>query len=492
MHLDKIILDNFRCFKHLEVNLHPRLNVFVAENGGGKTAILEAIAYAISPFVRSLSTANQRLSAPALKDTDVKLVHSLASNHRTLTFRSDYTQIQIKTTNGLEWDVYKATSHFTKSIPRLSRSTYMSYAEDVLGSINGNERKLLPVFAYYPASRGSLAVPQRIRDSKINYDYPTSALLNCLQPNVDMKELLKWFSLSEATELRRNKGFSPEDYDEYFALRAVRLAVESLLNHKYIEPRFNDHHKFVVTSKKNGGEYELCQLSQGYLSMLALSMDFARRMALANEHLSNLHSSHSIWSPISEYIGKWNPEVANEPLNMRDHIKKMPFIRRQGPLWAPAVMLIDEIDVHLHPSWQQRVLADLMRTFPCTQFIVTTHSPQVLSTVRKENIRVLTRFDDDQWIAKEPHQNPLAHSNSLSLESIMGGTAYPPGPLTDKLREYQRLVGDGHESLSRALELRGELEREWGSDDNELQLLDVTIRKNETLRKLCLSQGEKA
>jgi predicted ATP-binding protein involved in virulence len=65
---------------------------------------------------------------------------------------------------------------------------------------------------------------------------------------------------------------------------------------------------------------------------------------------------------------------------------------------APSIMMIDEIDLHLHPSWQQRVPGDLMTAFPNTQFIVTTHSPQVLSTVPKESIRMIRRDADDRQL----------------------------------------------------------------------------------------------
>src|SRR5207253_4688340 len=70
------------------------------------------------------------------------------------------------------------------------------------------------------------------------------------------------------------------------------------------------------------------------------------------------------------------------------------------PLMATAIMLVDEIDLHLHPSWQQRVLGDLLRTFPATQFIVTTHSPQVLTSVDASCIRVL-RQETDQETGKQ-------------------------------------------------------------------------------------------
>ena len=80
MLLKKIILNHFRCFERLEVDLHPRLTVFVAENGGGKTAVLDGIAIGLSPILRLLSSANQRLSGPGIDDTDFHLESWEAEN----------------------------------------------------------------------------------------------------------------------------------------------------------------------------------------------------------------------------------------------------------------------------------------------------------------------------------------------------------------------------------------------------------------------------
>jgi predicted ATP-binding protein involved in virulence len=125
-----------------------------------------------------------------------------------------------------------------------------------------------------------------------------------------------------------------------------------------------------------------------------------------------------------------------------------------------------------------------MAAFPHTQFIVTTHSPQVVSTVRRENIRMLSQAASGKWEARIPERNPYAHTNSVALEAVMGGHAYPPNDTVDMLREYQRLIGNDQHDEPRALELRAALEAEWSKTDPELGLMDVTIRKNETLRKL--------
>ena len=86
---------------------------------------------------------------------------------------------------------------------------------------------------------------------------------------------------------------------------------------------------------------------------------------------------------------------------------------------TPGIILIDEVDMHLHPEWQQQILRSLKAAFPKVQLIVSTHSPQVLSTLRKENIRVLSSDDDDIWSAVEPLKSPLGHESKDALAYIM-------------------------------------------------------------------------
>ena len=466
MHLKSITLENFRCFKHIEIPLHPRLTVLVAENGGGKTSILDGIAIGLSPLLRYLSSANQRLSGPGIEDTDF---YEWVDDARCIV--SDYALVSVETTEGLKWDNWRASSKGKGLQPdrKIGQTELAAFASTLLDSLKTTAPAIFPVFAYYGVHRGWIVISERLRgESNVNYAYPASALVGALKSLCDFKEMLKWFDTEEASELRENKGVRFKEYVESFALSIVRNAITTILGGAYKDPQFNKEHKFTVMCEDGVEARHVSQLSQGYQSMLALGMDFARRLALANSHL--IFTPELLGSAfVKENVSVPHPGFLNGPL---------------GPSLAPAIMLIDEVDLHLHPSWQQRVLDDLMRAFPNTQFIVTTHSPQVLSTVRKENIRIIEKTEEGSWQAREPSRNPYAHASSLSLEAIMGIDSYPPLPIREKLREYQRLVGDAQHDSPRAKELRADIEKEWGVGDPELQLMDVTIRKNETLQKM--------
>ena len=192
--------------------------------------------------------------------------------------------------------------------------------------------------------------------------------------------------------------------------------------------------RFVV-SQKLGGRTEkrsLGELSGGCRAVLALAGDLARRMAQGNPHLAD-------------------------------------------PLHSEAVVLIDEVDLHLHPSWQQRILRDLTRTFPNAQFIVSTHSPQVLTTVMPEQIVELHR-EDGAVLASRAAATTYGAEAGEVLVAVMGVKARPANDFTDKLQKYLRLVGRGKGTSKTATELRDELE-ELSPQDPALDRADMEMAR---------------
>lgn len=439
MHLKKIVLRNFRCFRHMEIDLHPRLTVLVAENGGGKTSVLDAIAIGLSGLLPYLSTANQRLSGIGIKDTDF-LIEDVRKND--IPSRCDTTQVEMVSTSGLHWDVWKGSAKGRKPERAIGRKDLSNLGKSILESFNSSQPEILPVFGYYGAGRGWLPVPQRLRGTKVDYLQPTAALIDALQPASDFKEMLNWFDLEESAELRANKGCRLEDWEDSAILAPVRAVIEIILGNKYKNPQFNKLHKFVVDTEDKPGQLQVSQLSQGYQSMLALAMDYARRLALANRHLS----LEDIETTFDNYAEQWTLE-GNGPSFLAPS------------LCVPSIMLVDEIDLHLHPTWQQRVLGDLMRAFPCTQFVVTTHSPQVLTTLRGENIRMLLQEEDYVWQAATPVKSPLAQDPGDALANVMNTHPKPEiAGVTQLLRKYEELARAGRALSPEAQELKRNLD----------------------------------
>jgi predicted ATP-binding protein involved in virulence len=190
-----------------------------------------------------------------------------------------------------------------------------------------------------------------------------------------------------------------------------------------------------MTVKKQGQELIVNQLSDGEKCLLALVGDLARRLAIANPGL-------------------------------------------EEPLQGKGVILLDEIELHLHPKWQRQIISSLTTTFPNCQFIITTHSPQVLSHVKPDSIYLL-QATPDGIIAEQP-ENSFGRDSNQILEDLMG-VSERPQEIKDNLRDLFRLIDQGH--LDSAKQLRQNLADEIGEDDPEFVRADVLIRRKEILNR---------
>jgi len=448
MRLKSVTLNNFRCFESLTLDLDPRLTVIVGENGAGKTAVLDGIASGLTPVLTQLSSADQRLAGRGIKDSDFRL-QALPGMRKSQWSTADYAQIMTTTFGGLRWDYWRPSGGGKGKKPAQTwgETALKEHLNALTESYKTENPALTPVFTYYGASRGHIEVPERLRSAKNTYEHPTAALVDCFNPRSDFREMLAWFDQEESSELRANKGLSGEEYEPFHSLEAVRATVVSLLGGAFRNPQFNARHKFVLERASDGAELLVSQLSQGYQSMLALAIDFARRLAIANRHAEygNVHAVQQLSYHASSVLEPHDPGI------------HAPF-QHALAMSAPAIMLVDEIDLHLHPTWQQRVLDDLMRTFPMTQFIVTTHSPQVLTSVRREKIRILEQHEGRMRV-RTPDFSPLAHESGDALTKIMGTHREPPLPLQDDIRQYEQLVREGKEHTETAQTLRTTLQQ---------------------------------
>jgi predicted ATP-binding protein involved in virulence len=122
-----------------------------------------------------------------------------------------------------------------------------------------------------------------------------------------------------------------------------------------------------------------------------------------------------------------------------------------------------------------------MRAFPLTQFIVTTHSPQVLTTVKKECIRSLTMEDGVPAIHTPIHET-YAQESRTALEDVLDTPSRPPLDITRKIRDYLQRIEDNQDESSDVRQLRDELEKILGAGDSQLQLADMLIARNQAKR----------
>jgi predicted ATP-binding protein involved in virulence len=154
-----------------------------------------------------------------------------------------------------------------------------------------------------------------------------------------------------------------------------------------------------------------------------------------------------------------------------------------NPLDLPAIALIDEVDLHLHPSWQQHILTDLMQTFRNTQFIVTTHSAQVLSTVKRENIRVIGPDSSGKIVVAPPLAMTYGEPSGDVLQSVMLVDPQPPVAEKADLQRLTELVDQGRYHDQKAIDLLQALTVALGPQHPQLLRLLRSIQRQEALKK---------
>ena len=347
-------------------------------------------------------------------------------------------RVALKTVDGMEWDRRRRHSRKKTTRRRLKEAIEAIIDADR----EGGEPLDLPIVAFYDTERAVTDLPPLRRSMK---EFPRyAALEGALSARSRFSGFFEWFYAMDYEELFGKREGRDLDY-ETRDMKAVRKAVSSLVE-GVSRPRVETRPlRFIVTMEEDGYRKEkiaLNELSGGYRIMLALAGDLARRMAQGNPHLPD-------------------------------------------PLQSEAVVLIDEVDLHLHPRWQQRVLTDLTRTFPNAQFVVSTHSPQVLTTVMPERIVRLFRHDGRIRAGREVGPTYGAEAGGV-LEAVMEVRERPGAehnPFVRKLEKYMRLVDDGRGHCAEATSLRSELEK-MSPRDPEFDRADMEMERQEIFSEL--------
>lgn len=360
MQIKQLILKNFRGYPNAIFDFQPGMNLIVGVNGVGKSSVLEALRVMliyVLPRISNIKMAAQSFSSSDIMNKQNSLTVELFLEHGNENFnylrhqfREEYRSI------GDEGTVRDATY----SLETVHELNY--YGPMGIGIPIDSNRKTLagfrqsnlsPLSVYFSTRRSLISNAKGQQSGGL-------AFAGSLQSRELMiREFIDWWLVQE--EL----GTS----DRLQALnQAVMLFLDSFTNVRVVrEP------EPTLIFEKAGVELDVRQLSDGERGMLALVLDLARRLALANPELDD---------PIRD--GK-------------------------------AVVLIDELDLHLHPQWQRTIVQRLTDTFPACQFIATTHSPQIIGEVAPENIILL-----ENGVAPHRPVQSLGMDSNWILQVLMG------------------------------------------------------------------------
>lgn len=438
--INKLYLDNYRCFKDFTIDFHDQLTVLVATNGKGKTAILDAIAVAFGTFVNSTGLARgsvfhrsdvQRIKVRETKTNEMEEVYPL-----------------VLEANGV---INNEVTHWSRELHKPKGATttkdtkpLIQYGQDIRKKVVQKVDEILPLISYY--GTGRLWGLKKVTLNKKQHETSRlSGYIDCLDPLSSYKSFESWYVDICLAELelkieeieKNNLDISNNEFT------SIRKSIQQAVNH-IVEKNtgwkdivYKKRAETIVAQNETFGELSLMQLSDGIRNMIGLVADIAYRAVKLNPHLEN------------------------------------------APKQTPGIVLIDEVDMHLHPKWQQTVLTDLTKAFPNIQFIVTTHSPQVLSTVKKEQIRIL-----GDNVVSTPSTHSFGEDSSVLLAELMNVSPLPPLEIVEKRKEYQRLIEDREYESHRAKQLQKELIENYGENSEFIIQTEMLIRRFEALKKV--------
>lgn len=406
MRLAELSLKNFRKFDKLSIDFDDDLTVLIGGNGAGKSSVLDAAAIAIGAFLSKVDNA----TSVSIARSDARIV--VSDQGGVSDFQEQY-PVSVEAKGLLPGNKQAC---WTRELRTGKGKTTTAKAHEAIEAgarlqqlvREGDASAILPLVACYRTDRLWVRSAENISASVPDRMSRTQGYTDCLHAAARESRLLGWFKKMTMWELQQGKR-SP-------VLSAASAAVagcfESALKHdgadiasaSLLYDLMRDD--LVIDYKLKDGSSRkepLRQLSDGYRSTLSLIADIAYRMAMLNPALED------------------------------DVLRK-----------TPGIVLIDEIDLHLHPCWQAHVLADLRRAFPSVQFVVTTHAPTVISSVSRAHLRIV---GEDRCY--EPASETYGSDANSILEFIMGANSRPED-VSRMFDEFYALLDDGEYALAEA------------------------------------------
>ncbi|MBR7890147.1 AAA family ATPase [Marinomonas sp. A79] len=453
MEVKKLTLRNIGRFDTLEVLLAPAGNkqsnvtVFVGNNGSGKTSILKSLATSLSWLVARIQS-EKGVGSPipelVIKNEASSASVNLDVYHFTGNTADPDAEGESDDGNYFPWRVARTRKGRKASL----KSDYWgvtSLANHYRTLLSQNDKSSLPLIAFYSVERVVIDIPLKIKGkhSFLQLDgYDKS-----LSQGVDFRRFFEWFREREDTEnessisddmleqLRLVFGHDDESWAKLkeikaskrdIQLAAVRSAIYAFMP-EFSNLRVRRKPRLHMSIDKNGKTLNVAQLSQGEKSLIALIGDIARRLAVMNPSLDN-------------------------------------------PLIGDGIVLIDEVDMHLHPKWQRRLIHQLTSTFPQCQFVLTTHSPLVIS----DSEGVLTYLINEDEVQELP--SLYGQDANTVLLDIMD-TDIRNAVINEKLTLLYDSIHDSE--IENAKQQLTELQHTLPIDNIELSKARLLLRKKE-------------
>lgn len=335
MRIDRLQLENFKGFTHRELSFHPQFNLVVGENGTGKTSLLDALAVAAGSWFLGVSGVESRPIYPY--EVSLKSFPSEVGSHWEGQYPCFIEASGSICGNLLFWR--RGLMRPGGRTTRIDAASIRGSAEHATHAVREGQAINLPLISYYgtgrlwlvPREQGKLKSPPSslLKQQLSRLDgYKTS-----IDPRLSVSALTEWIARQSWLSFQQGG----QDSQAFQVVRRALVHTIPGAEDMVFDAKLGE----VVLRFSNGEQQPFMNLSDGQRAMLAVVGDLAQKAATLNPHLG--------------------ADVLQQ---------------------TEGLVLIDELDLHLHPNWQRHVIEDLRSTFPKVQFICTTHSPFLIQSLR--------------------------------------------------------------------------------------------------------------
>ena len=429
-----IHIENFKGIDEIDLAFNEQFNVLIGVNGAGKSSVLDAISIGLGTFLMNTSASfgpSGRRSRPLSKN-EVRMVILSDDNIEATTVKLSGTFCIEDTRFCIPWK--REQPKGSKNLTVKDASALKKYGRDVVEKLDTAEN--LPLIAYHTTGRLWGQMYERIKEDekekKIEYEKIGSRLdgyFACLDPRSIEQKFLNWFKTYEDSILKFNKDKS--------LYNAFKNAITSMV------PDWNDIHFHwglddLLGKDDNNKWTPFRNFSDGYKAIISITADIAYRAIKLNPHLGE-----------------------------------------RAVLDTEGIVLIDEIDMHLHPKWQRHIVEDLKRTFPKIQFVVTTHSPFIVQSLKADEVINL----DGEDINEDPFTKSIEEIAEQDMDVVDVKRSQKFIHYQEVAAKYFNLIEEGKNSENDAStkELKNQLdslELEFNDDPVYVALMQAE-RKSE-------------
>lgn len=416
MYISKVELNNFRKFENFTIDFlpqrdsSPNISVLIGSNGSGKTTVLEAIEYLLQRFTQRV--VGENFSNP-FEWTDLRRYNGEVNGKSTIGIEIDLLNYHSGDDGKYSWKL--PVNKFDKVTRERLSKTSLQEVDRLISKIlphttNEMDVNSLPSIMSYRVDRSAIVIPRRNRGKGVSS--PIDYYRNIFGRQVDFRNFFEWFedieNLENQYKVSNMRGIkydsSRKSEISIKQIKAVRESIESFLG-GFSGLHVDRRPPKTINISKEGEWLTINQLSHGEKILLALVGDIAKNLVLCN--------------PDSE-----------------------------NPLEGFGIVLIDEIDLHLHPRWQMDILDKLSSQFKNCQFIVTTHSPLVITTANNVNV---FNFDELEHVSEIAPQSYYGWSAN-NMYNQMGANFMEKG-LFGKLEDISEKLDNSEKSSSDIKEL---------------------------------------